>query len=236
MKPILPAFVLLLMLSSCSSYQYITLNAEKTSKDNNRNVIWDNDSLHIIYHFSRPAKFDISIHNKTAAPMYVDWKKSAIIVAERSVSLYDTEVNVSGDVVQNKYYSKPSEPTSTFNGTFNIPAGTDFMPPQTFFTKSQIDVSAVLTNLQKLSENIPVQKITDSYGNRFSYRSSRYDCTSSPLKFRIYLTFGIGSDNKEFAVEHVFYIAELIETSNGLQGIFIKENDGDKVYNRVGSL
>jgi hypothetical protein len=236
MKPTIPAFSLLLFIASCSPYQYLTFDAEKATKDRDKNIIWESDSIKLVYHFSQPGKLDITAFNKTGEPVYINWKKSAIIHKGRSVSLYDQNAQVTGNITTDAGNTKEAPRTSTINAAFNIPEGMDFMPPKSYISKAGIDVSPALTGLAKLDENLPAQKMKDGEGNKVSYRTRTYDPASSPLKFRLYFTLGIGNEGKEFAIEHLFYVSELIETANGSQAVFIKENEGDKLYTRINAL
>lgn len=235
MKTIIPALVVLL-LAACSSYQYITVNPLQATKDNGKNIVWENDTLRLTYRFTNDGKLDITTVNKTTKPLYIDWKKSAIIANGKPAGFYDGSANVSGSITSNPGYNNPVTRTFTVNASVSIPEGMSFMPPQTQVERTGINVSAIARDMRGLGADVPVQKLKDDNGVSVSYRSKKYDVASSPLNFRIYLTLVIGNDNKEFPVEHSFYVSEIIESANGLQSIFMKEMTGDRFYRRVPSM
>ena len=77
---ILVAFICIIALSSCTQYQYITLNSNLEKNKNNEYSI-DNDTVSIKYKFSGE-NFLLSqtIFNKLEIPLYIDWDKTNVIV------------------------------------------------------------------------------------------------------------------------------------------------------------
>jgi hypothetical protein len=87
---ILPA-VFLLTLSACSTYQYLTLDSPQLQK-NDKNQLTDQ-------------------------PLFVNWKKSALIRNGQSISLYNNNIIISANA------------RSQSSGSFSLPEGMDFIPP-----------------------------------------------------------------------------------------------------------
>ncbi|MDD4968153.1 MAG: hypothetical protein PHT07_01870 [Paludibacter sp.] len=77
---ILAALVCIIALSSCTQYQYITLNSNLEKNKNNEFSI-DNDTVSIKYNFSGE-NFVLSqtIFNKLEIPLYIDWDRTNVIV------------------------------------------------------------------------------------------------------------------------------------------------------------
>lgn len=230
MKPFLTVMALMLMLSSCTSYQYLTLEAEKTTKNEKKEIVWENDSVRLVYNFNgRWGQMNMMAYNKSNEHVFINWKKSALVIGDRSFSLYDPNVKISGESVDFKINRSVSYGLTEAN--FTLPEGSDFMPPKTYITKQNINLLQAFPVLPSLSNSIPAQKTTFE-GNKVTYRTNRYDKTSTPFAFRLYLTFGIGKENKEFSVEHLFYVSEAIQSENGPYLMFMGD-DGDKFYWRV---
>ncbi len=227
MKPFLPIAVYLVVISSCTNYQYLTLNTDQATKNEKKEIVWENDSVRLVYNFNgRWGQMNMMAYNKSNESMVINWKKSALVVGERSVSLYDPNVKVSGGSVDYKIDRNISVGLTEAN--FTMPEDSDFMPPQTFITKEKINLLQASPMLASLPQSIPTQK-TNFEGDKVVFRSTKYDNTSSPFAFKLYLTFGIGKEGKEFSVEHRFYVMEAIESENGPYTMFIG-NDGDKFY------
>lgn len=230
MKPFLPAMAMIFVLASCTNYQYLTLDAERTTKNEKKEIVWENDSVRLVYNFNgRWGQMNILAYNKSDDNLLINWKKSALIIGERSLSLYDPNVIVSGEAVN--YKISRSVSYGLTEASFTLPEGSDFMPPKTYVTKEKINLLHVTPVLSAVSKSIPAQK-TDYEGNKVTFRTTKYNQDSTPFAFRLYLTFGIGKDNKEFSVEHLFYVSEAIESENGPYLMFMGD-DGDKFYWRV---
>jgi hypothetical protein len=230
MKPFLTVMALMLMLSSCTNYQYLTLDAERTTKNEKKEIVWENDSVRLVYNFNgRWGQMNIMAYNKSNEPVFINWKKSALVIGDRPISLYDPNVKVSGESVDFKINHSVTYGYTEAN--FTLPEGSDFMPPKTYITKQNISLLQTFPVLPALSNALPVQKTTYE-GNKVTYRTTRYDQASSPFTFRLYLTFGFGKENKEFSVDHLFYVSEAIQSENGPYLMFMGD-DGDKFYWRV---
>lgn len=227
MKPLLTALALMLILASCTNYQYLTLDAGQTSKNEKKEIVWENDSVKLVYNFNgRWGVMNIMAYNKSNEPMFINWMKSALVIGDRPISLYDPNVKVSGESVDFKLNRFVTYGYTEAN--FTLPEGADFMPPKTNITRQNISLLKTSPVLPALSNAIPPQKTTYE-GNKVTYRTKSYDQASSPFAFRLYITLGIGKENKEFSVDHLFYVSEAIQSENGPYLMFIG-NDGDKFY------
>src|SRR5882757_6537385 len=119
--------LIVLSFSSCVSYQYVTLGSPEVSKNDKKTFSWENDTLRLDYDYSgRGGPFWISVYNKTDKPLYINWKKSAIIKGTYANSLFDPSVQVSGSFNANRGFTTTS---GNMAGSFDMPAGTDFIPP-----------------------------------------------------------------------------------------------------------
>jgi len=230
MKPLLPALSLLLLLSSCTNYQYLTLEADRATKNDKKEIVWENDSVKLVYNFNgRWGQMSLMAYNKSNEHVYINWKKSALVIGDRSFSLYNPNVKVSGESVDFKVNRNVSYGFTEAN--FTLPEGSDFMPPKTYITKQNISLLHTTPVLQTLSNELPAQKTTHE-GTNVKFRTTKYEQASSPFAFKLYLTFGIGKESKEFSVEHLFYVSEAVQSENGPYLMFMGE-DGDKFYWRV---
>jgi hypothetical protein len=196
MRIVLLLIFTIVLLTSCSKYQYYTLASDNAPKDQKQQFLVENDTCKISYNFSgAKGPISISIYNKTNKPLQIDWKRSALIVGDSSISFFEPQMQFNGEVERNRYM------TNYISGTVTQPESIDFIPPQSAITKQSryIRTKFIKTTSQGQKMEIAQQKA----------RVHKFTKGNSPVAFRIYLT--LISDNGNFAIDHSFYAAELIE-------------------------
>jgi hypothetical protein len=118
------------------------------------------------------------------------------------------------------------------NGTVFLNESSQFIP-----SHAQIAKEMMVFNLDTL-KNLPEQQakkdtIRASYAEFIQYRKMTFEKDKSPLTFRSYLTFRIGKANeeKEFSIEHKFYVSEVWKIKSSPQGIPERiTSRGDMIY------
>jgi hypothetical protein len=217
MKHPLPALVFVLFLSSCASYQYFTLDSSEVPKNNHQEFAWENDTLRITYNFNgRNGPMRVNIYNKTQQPLFVNWQKSALIRDQHSVSLYNPNVQTSGSFAGASYGGVNAHVVSGgFNASFNLPEGTDFIPPAAGIDKYLVPVVACGNLFEPIPDSVESIKIADEYGNQIGkVKRQRFDKTGSPIQFSSYITFAIGSNGThEFAITNSFFVGQIAQTT-----------------------
>lgn len=89
MKYIPVVLLSLFILTSCSSYQYVTMKSNLPSNES-REFIQENDTFQLKYSFSgKNCPLNITILNKQNIPLYIDWQKSSTIVNGKRMNLGD---------------------------------------------------------------------------------------------------------------------------------------------------
>jgi hypothetical protein len=187
----------------------------------------ENDSLRLLYNFyGENAPINITIQNKLNVPVYIDWQRSALVVNEKAISYIPAEMLIQGDFYSNSYTagnrsSSVGQAEGSISAIARMPQKMDFIPPQSYITKSPMGVT------NKLIENVP-----DTAYHRVNYtmidgyskavKMATFTEATSPLRFRSYLTLMVGdSTTKPVAVEHTFYVSELITTTNDPQTMWM---------------
>src|ERR1700722_499690 len=128
---------MLLIVTSCSTYQYLTIDSPQLTKNEGKQLTFENDTLRLTYIFTGKDGPLVNIYNKTGQPLYVNWKKTAYIRNDQSVSLVNSNVVV----VRYAYgkYHHPAYQTNASSANFPAPAalpeGVDFIPPATSISK-----------------------------------------------------------------------------------------------------
>jgi hypothetical protein len=213
----LPYTVILFLFSSCASYQYYTVSSARVAQNDKREFVIENDSLRLVYNFNGyNAPVNISIQNKLSVPVYIDWQRSALIVNDQAISYVPAEMRIDGGFngSSTKYGSISGYKTTSgqIQATASLPPSVDFIPPQTYLTKSQLSIPArfigyVPETAFHRDKYIPVE------GIKVSVKRATFMEATSPLRFRSYLTIMVGElITKPLTLEHSFYISELMTT------------------------
>ncbi len=212
--------ITVIIFTSCSRYQYVTISGSDIKKNDKQEFVVENDSIRIQYNFNgHNAPINLTIQNKLNVPVYIDWQQSALIINDKAISYMPNTVPIEGafngaTVNWNSY--RPNSSYSTTSGTINakaiLPDKLDFIPPQSYIAKNPMGIT------NQLIENIPdsaVQqvKLTLAGGSYARATHAAFTETSSPLRFKSYLTLIIGEQTaRPVAYQHSFYISEVYTT------------------------
>jgi hypothetical protein len=231
------AVIVLLLASSCSTYQYGTVSSAKMSMNEKQEFVYENDSLMLIYNFNGlNAPVNITVQNKLQVPVYIDWKKSAVIINDQAVSYVPSEMRIEGGVQSSSFNTGTRSNTTTYgsgsiNATVSLPPSIDFVPPQSFFTRSPMG----LTN--RHIENVPESafhrlKYMAAEGYELQVKAAVFTEETSPLRFKSYLTLMVGEPTtKPVSFEHSFFLSQLISSDQPPGIIWLNSmNRGNQFY------
>ncbi|MBN9386092.1 MAG: hypothetical protein J0H74_35370 [Chitinophagaceae bacterium] len=239
MRPLtLTALLSMLMyFSSCvPTWQYITLDSREVTKDASKRLFFENDTISLVYSYNGyGGPIRMSITNKTDKPMYVNWKKSAIIDRGYARSLFQPNVQMSGSFVSETQKTSPRGYTTTSGnlaGSFSLPDGMDFMPPGSTISKElDLVVSSNPLDPDQFTGSPKALKATKKGLGINSYKLYTFEQSSSPVQFKSYLTFVVDSDNaREFSVSHTFYAREIMLAGYSPQFFIPYKREGDMLY------
>ena len=220
MKQIFYLILIALTLSSCSStFYYTTLESTNkyVDKVENGDFLIETDSLWIAYCFKgENAPVQITVFNKSDKPIYVDWKRSAMIIDNVAYSYTGGTTPIKGNTWNNSYGSDNQYSFGGFEGAIEMSDKTAFIPPQTMISETPFIIDPDLRNLHKeLYKNISMSSKSDRV---FSAKRADFEESDSPLHFRSYLTIYTEPD-KPMVFEQDFYISSIIKTSMKPQNI-----------------
>ena len=229
MKPILLLFISVILFS-CIQYQYLTVTGVNISKNEQKELISENDTLKVQYVFS-PGQIGIKIYNKLQEPLEVVWNKSALVMNGQAVGYYSPNQTISASVENvSRQYQRTTVGFGEVRGELQGSEQVQFIPPLSFIE------SRPLSYPQTAFENIPYENakkanLPGSPNSQLSvqYKWFSFDKENSPARFRSYLT--CRSARGEFAVEHQFYISDAWKSASGPE-YFTRElfNRGDRFY------
>ena len=224
MRLTLSLCIFILLFPACQTYQYLTLDSDQAQKNKEYSFSWENDTTRLNYTFSGDGgNLNLVIYNKSTQPMYINWQKSALIRDDRSFSLFDPNASFSGVTVGTHY-------VHNISGVLALPNGMDFIPPGSSITKALLPIARTGSLITYLPDSIRKHAATEFAGGDVKFREVSFDETRSPVRFKSYLTFMLGSDHSsEFAECQSFYVSRVIETDKSPQ-MFGFQGWGDRFF------
>ena len=143
------------LLASCSKYQINTVSSTTTKKDlNSGDFIFENDTLAIVYRFNgQNAPLRIQIKNKLNDPLYIDWKRSSLIVKDQAINYMGNKIKIDGSFESSKdlLFSNLNYSTGTLDASATLPEESSFIPPHAMIDKVLLNVT---DNFLSVSDNV----------------------------------------------------------------------------------
>jgi hypothetical protein len=105
---------------------------------------------------------------------------------------------------------------ASFHGSILINEPSQFIPPASYIWK--VPLAIPVDPFLALPDAVAKKETTRNYNNLpVTYRRFAFDGADSPAQLRSYLTFRMGSNGsqREFTLEHKFYVSELWKSSSG---------------------
>lgn len=211
MKLTLPVIALLLF-SSCTPYQYLTVSSEQLSQNEKNDFVFETDTVKLAYHFTGyRGPVQITIFNKTNEPLEINWKKSALISNDQASAYYSPNLLLNGSIRQDSsaYLFSGSYPIAGIKADIYVNEPSQFIPPQSSISKTLLALP--LKDLIDLSSQ--KKELYRTADHAIKYRKAKYSKENAPFSFRSYLNFNYGGNQgKEFSIEHYFYVSEVWES------------------------
>ena len=207
-KALVPVLILLLF-SSCVTYQYFTVDSLQVPKDAQQSFSLENDTMRLTYSFaSAGGAMTVTVFNKTSQPLFINWSKSALICNDQSYSLAQGNSSFVASSVRTGYG------VADLAGTVNVNPTLEIIPAQTKVSRTPINLNVTLPLLRiAMPDSSQKQQLHLDDGGVLSYWTLATDETHSPLRMKTYLTFVIGPGNgTEFTESHSFYIGKVMQT------------------------
>jgi hypothetical protein len=227
---------MLLITASCSTYQYLTFDSPQLTKNDAKQLTFENDTLRLTYSFTGKDGFlNVNIFNKTSQPLYVNWKKSAYIRNEQSVSLFNNNVMILGHAYGKNYHTGnwAGASSTNFAAAFALPNGVDFIPPASSISKELPRLGLTGSLETPMPDTVQYKRLDITGAIDIKFQQIHFAADSSPVRFKSYLTFSLGDDNpKEFSETNLFYVAEIVESEIGPHNFALYRQQADQCYIR----
>jgi len=232
MRPLLLFILLTSLISSCIQYQYVTIDGSGHRTDM-QEFFEENDSVRIQYNFNGPdAPVNVIIDNKTDAPIYIDWSRSALIINDKAISYMSKVVPIEGTFGSSSVGSSHGEYASTSGSVYAtaiLPDNLDFIPPASYISKNPMSVTNQFMVVPDSA--FRTERITLSDGSFTKASHASFTEQSSPLHFKSYLTLIFGDQsNKPVAYQCSFYISEIYNTITDPETFLNNRERGNQFY------
>jgi hypothetical protein len=203
--------ILMLALLTSLFYSCIPAKLATVYSDNvqlkNSSYVYENDMVKITYRFwAANGIMDFDIYNKTADPIYFDWKNSAFIPNDQMVSYWQDVTNTVGSSATATSWLYGGAMTSTKGASKSIrQERIGVIPPRSLITKRDF----------RLVKNYLEMPKQGSYNKENSF-----------LNFRNYLMFSTNEkfEGKPSVVDNYFYVSEIKNIKFRKKNNYIAQN------------
>ena len=128
------------LFSSCTQYQYLTIDSDDTQENKKKEFQFENDDVRITYNFyGANAPIEVKVYNKSSKGLNVDWSKSSLIIGEKAVTFNDQVIDIRGELTRTSVTPRINT-TSSLNATATGKEAVVFIPPQSAVERSGLRV------------------------------------------------------------------------------------------------
>lgn len=215
------SIILLLICSSCALHQYATVEST-ADQVTDGTYVFENDSFRIKYSFKGDqCPLNISIFNKLSVPLYVDWRKSSVIIRQQRFPLWIDQAEINAytqgtTVTWTQWANTVQTPTtsttsSVTTGTITRPESSSFIPPDSYIAMTPVKLRQEDFQLDR--KNASRTRINSSgsvQANGYAYEFEKED---SPLAFKSFLV--LSTDERSVSpqyISHDFWVSDIMET------------------------
>lgn len=223
---ILIAF-LSVLLPSCQTYQYLTLASDNTRHNDKNEFVAESDTLRVTYNFNgKNGPVKINIFNRSSQALEIDWKRSSLIIGDKPVPFYIPVTQIDGTITRSQVVRN----TGSITATIQQREGLEFIPPRSAIQRSGLYIKKRLFDIKSAVTSKEIVKAET--GGKVKINRTSFSKDNSPMLFRCYLTFVVpGTVETVFAMEHSFYVAELLQSASQPQYVISdKRKAGDQFF------
>lgn len=216
-----------LLLAGCAQYQYAVVQSA-LPQNAKREFVAANDSVEVRYDFGGyygPVK--ITAYNKLDTPLYIDWKKSSLIVNGVARSYWEDKARIEAKADRDQSVLTVSQQLD-IQGTVTRPDAISFLPPAasstfefTSLRQGRFDVAPWKHGRR--------EKASTAMG-AVSTRAYAFEQHDSPMTYRSYLSFAFSEGAPPaFVFDNAFWVKGVFTTQMAPRS-FVKDARGDTFY------
>lgn len=164
---------------------------------------------------------NITVFNKLSVPLYVDWRKSSVIIRQQRFPLWidQAEINAytQGTTVQWTQWTNTVPPTtvsttsSVTTGTITRSESSSFIPPDSYIAMTPVKLRQEVFKLdRKNATRIRINSAASVQANGYAYE---FEKENSPLAFKSFLV--LSTDERFLSpqyITHEFWVSDIMET------------------------
>lgn len=220
---------------SCNRYQYFTIGSKDARTNEAQELIVENDSFSITYNFNGlNAPVHMKVFNKLDRPVYLDWKRSSLIVNGQAISYMPGSLKISGAGSGSSFALTDNAAAydGSFSATAELPVDWQLIPPQSYIIRIPLSVTS------EFFKNVPdsmfsLVRVPLNDGSIGAVRTAQFSSSNTPMRFKSFLTFQVGDaiPGASVAYNHEFYISELVRTGIRPKKYMLdREQQGNQAY------
>lgn len=229
------------VLFACNGYMQVFETSSLDVSKQKGGFVFENDTVKVTYDFwAERGVLSFSVFNKSDAPIYIDWSKSAFIVNSKKLNYWiDREVSHSMGFYTGYLYR--SSRSSARNAQYGINASKKvvdkeekitFLPPRSSYSRTQF----ILLNLEyyEMGDNASLIRTLSNYSPKDSvqvyFESFTEDSTILTFRNFLSLSFSNGFDSI-FYIDNGFYVSQVLEMKySNFLGTPKQTEEGDYYY------
>lgn len=216
MKAIIKLFIglfVVVLFSSCITYQHVSLSGNVAQNEQAEFVV-ENDSIKMVYSFNgHSGPITMEITNKLNKPLYVDWRKSALIINGQSFTLWKDEASLSANISSNSALQgdQTIQTSGNVQGSIIKNDKVSFIPPLAkIVVHSYTLYDGLFITPDQQGEKLVFFTALDEKRKAIKYSFSR---ENSPFTFRIFLSMSANDDFKSpFHLDNTFWVSNYVNT------------------------
>lgn len=232
--------VIILTITSCSNQLLQVMEISAANKDvrvlpgYNQTHVYQNDSIAVLYTFwAAKGTITFSVYNKLDIPIYLDWKKCAVVLdGGEKISYHNPSVRT--DISYVSSYTWNGALPAIFGGSIVRQETVSeerisFIPPKSYHYRSDFRITNRYFDLTKTPfTEIPSVPNPDK---TIQVKTVKLDKSNSPVKFRNFITW---STNESFSgdehyIDNEFYISKITEVK---ESDFFDKKTNDSYFER----
>lgn len=217
MRNLIFSLWVLFLTTSCTTYYYSTVDAVSNYKDlknEQGDFVFENDTVQVTYRFDgEEAPIRISVYNKTNTPLYVDWKRSALIVDEVATSYQSGTIRPQGNSISS------DRKEGLLDGDLLLSKEVTFIPPYSRVEQSPFKLANFnFEKIRKLEYKKRHLQLSPDDNSSTIYVLD-YTPRNTPFYFSSYLTVytegkKIGTLGSPMVFDQDFYISRLVKAGD----------------------
>lgn len=205
MKAVLYFLLLAWISSSCSKFQYISVQTSE-EKDKRGGIFIENDSMAFYYKFSGAAgPASVRIYNKLESPIEVHWNQSTVIIREKELRILSKEGIEKQPVSKVHHWEAKVQSPSYENSRKELVVST--ITPGAFIESAPLHLKNRFFKLDyRFVKNLDV--------NGHTVRAQSFNQDNTPFEFRSTLVLSVGvKPGRKYVLEHLFWVEEILQTT-----------------------